>query len=97
MNKTQLQNTLAPIVSFAAGWLAGKFPALGLQGWTEILMYVAGLIATLWGVWASKPSSLTDTVGNMPGTTVVTTPEMAAALPANDSVVSTGTNRVVPK
>lgn len=97
MNKTQLTTTLAPIISFIAGWLAGKFPSIGLGGWTEILMYVVGLVGTLWSVWSTKPTSLADTVGNMPGTTVVTTPDIAAALPANDSVVSAGLNKVVPK
>ena len=98
MNQTSIQTTLAPLVAFLAGLLAGK----GLFGfdaatWAPILGAVAAFGATVWGAVAARKTALANTVGNMAGTTVVTDAATAAALPDNSSVVSSKTVSIVAK
>jgi hypothetical protein len=98
VNKTQLQTTLAPLIAAIAGFLAGK-GVFGLDAatWATVLGSVATIAAVGWGAVAARKTSLADTVGNLPGTTVVTDKATADALPANSSVVANTEVKVVPK
>lgn len=58
-SSTQLQTTLAPIIAFLAGLLAGK----GVFGWDAetwmtILGGVVGVIGTIWAAVATRPSAV---------------------------------------
>lgn len=89
MNKTQLQSTLAPAIAAIAGFLAGKgYFGWDAQTWIAILGGAGTLVATVWGAWATRETSLKDTVGGLPKTTVVTDAASAAALPNNPDVVA---------
>lgn len=66
MNATQLQTTLAPIVSFLAGLLAAKVPFLDVGTWTTLIGAVLGIVATVWGAFAAKKTSLISTVAADP-------------------------------
>lgn len=66
MNATQLQTTLAPLVAFFAGLLAGK----GVFGWDSemwvtILGAVVGVVGTIWGAIAARKAAMVSTVANM--------------------------------
>lgn len=66
MNGTQVQTTIAPLVSFLAGLLAAKVPWLDVGAWTSIIGGILGVGATLWGAFAAKKTSLISTVAAQP-------------------------------
>ncbi len=89
MNSTQLQTLAAPLVTFFAGLLAGK-GVFGLDAgsWTTIIGGLAGTVATIWGVVATRKTALVSTVAEMPEVKSVTlTPSapntLVDATPAN--------------
>jgi hypothetical protein len=98
MNKTQLQTTLAPLIAAVAGFLAGK-GVFGLDAatWATVLGSLATIGAVVWGAVAAHNTALVNTVGNLPGTTVVTDKATADSLPANTSVVANTDVKVVSK
>lgn len=90
MNKTQLQTTLAPLVGVLAGYLAGAHVLnLSAGDWAIVISSVMAAGAVLWPALVTRATSLKDTVGKMPATTVVTDKASAAALPDNPDVVAT--------
>jgi hypothetical protein len=97
VNQTQIQTIIAPIVGIAVTWLATRFPLLDPATWNTLVTSVvfAGVAAFMGFI--TKKTSLADTVGNMPHTTVVTDAATANALPANESVVSNTDVKVVNK
>lgn len=97
MNRTQVQTMLAPLVAAAAAWLAAKFPLIDPATWTALVSGVAMAMAMGFIAFITKKANLANTLGNMPGTTVVTDKKTAESLPANSSVVSNTTVSVVPK
>lgn len=89
-NKTQLQTTAAAVVAGAAGFAAGHgWLGLDVSSWTQILGGLVAVGAVIWPVLVTRARSLKDTVGGLPGTTVITDPVSAAALPNNPDVVAT--------
>lgn len=67
MNPTQTQTTLAPIIAFIAGLLAGK----GVFGfdtatWTYIIGGLAGIGTVVWGAIAARKSAIVSTAAAMP-------------------------------
>lgn len=82
MNSTQIQTTLAPIISFIAGLLAAKFAWFDAATWSSIIAGVAGLGATIWAAIASRNSAVAATTQNMTGVTVQTTSAAAPAVTA---------------
>jgi len=102
MNQTQTQTTLAPIVAFLAGLLAGK-GVFGFDAttWAMILGSAFGLAATIWGAIAARQSAIvsqTATIAQDPnspvkGVITTNTPEgraMAQSIPAS-TIVAAGT------
>ncbi len=91
MNSTQLQTLITPLVGFAAGLLAGKGVfGLDATSWTTIIGGIAGTVATIWGVVATRQTALVSTVAAMPEvksvTLAPTAPQsLADATPANVS------------
>ncbi len=83
MNSTQIQTTLAPLLTFLAGLAAGK----GLFGWDAATWYtilggIVGLGATIWAAVVTKNSAIAATTQNMTGVTVQTSPAAAPAVTA---------------
>ncbi len=89
MNGTQIQSTLAPLVSFLAGLLAAKIPWLDTGAWTQILGALMGVGATIWAAVATKKTSLITTVANDPDVQSVKLQQFASA-----SVVDATPNNV---
>lgn len=81
MNSTQIQTTLAPLLTFLAGLAAGK----GLFGWDATTWYtilggIVGFGATIWAAVTTKTSSIVAQANAVPSTTVTTTdPALATA------------------
>jgi hypothetical protein len=67
MNPTQLTTTLAPLIAFFAGLLAGNH-VFGLDAatWTSVIGGAAGLVATVWAAIATRQKNLVNTVAAMP-------------------------------
>lgn len=90
MNSTQLKNILTPIFGLLATFLATKLNFLGMDqaSWNTLVTTIGfGIVTVVLGFF-NKTINLMDTVGSQPGTTVVTTPQNAAALPANPDVIA---------
>lgn len=88
MNSTQIKSILTPIVGLVVAWLASKFPLLDAATWNTLVSTVVfSIVAVVLGMF-NKTTSLMDTVGNQPGTTVVTTTANANALPDNKDVIA---------
>ena len=61
MNTTQIQTTIAPLVAFFAGLLAGK-GVFGLDAmtWTTVIGAIVAAGAAVWGAIATRGTSLID-------------------------------------
>lgn len=90
MNGTQIKNILTPLFGLLATWLATKVNFLGIDQatWNTIVSSIGFGVVTIILGFFNKTINLMDTVGSQPGTTVVTTPQNAAALPANPDVIA---------
>jgi hypothetical protein len=67
MNSTQLQTTLASLVTFLAGLAAGR----GLFGWDQatwitVITAVVGVGGAVWAAVTTKKSALVTSVAQMP-------------------------------
>lgn len=70
------------------------------NGVSEIAVGVAPLVSLatgLFAAWTASHKSLVEAVAAIPGTTVVTTPQLAAATPDHPNIVSNKENAVVEK
>lgn len=91
MNSTQIKTILTPLFGILATFLATKLNFLGMDqaSWNTIVSSIGfGIVSVILGFF-NKTTSLMDTVGSQPGTTVVTTPENAAAIPNPDVIAAT--------
>jgi len=99
MNSTQIKSIIATIATAVAAFLAQKFPLLDVATWNLLVTAVATAIIS--GILAKFTSvtSMADSIApaGQSATKVVTTPEVAAALPNNPNVVSTTEVKVTPK
>lgn len=67
MNSTQIQTTLAPLISFLAGLAAGKgLFGLDAASWATLIGGVIGLGATIWGLIATRKTAQIASVAAMP-------------------------------
>lgn len=88
MNDLQIKNILTPIIGILVAWLAAKFPLLDPATWNTLVTAVVGAIVAIVLGFFNRTTSVLNTAGNQAGTTVVTTPQNAAALPANKDVIA---------
>lgn len=82
MNSTQIQTTLAPLITFLAGLAAGKgLFGLDAATWTTILGGIAGLGATLWAAFATRKTAIINEAAAQPEVKqVVLEPTASSAL-----------------
>lgn len=66
MNPTQLQTTLAPLVSILGGLLAAKVPFFDAGGWGQILGGLLAFAGIIWGAVAARGSAIISTAANDP-------------------------------
>ena len=83
-----LKNIATPLVALAASWLAKHVPFIDAATWSG---WIDGLLAAITtGVLAffNRPMNIIDAAGKQAGTTVVTTKDIADALPDNKDVIA---------
>ncbi len=90
MNDIQIKNILTPLAGIIAAWIGTKLNFLGIDAATWNTMVFTTLFAAVTGVlgYFGKTTNVLDTAGKLPGTTVVTTPANANALPDNPDVIA---------
>lgn len=67
MSSTQIQTTLAPLISFLAGLAAGKgLFGLDVGTWTTLLGALVAFAATIWGAIATRQTAQISAVAAMP-------------------------------
>lgn len=95
MSWEQISSILRHILTFGGGFIIAK-------GWisAEAMPGIIGAIITvggvLWGMFNKTESSIVASAAAIPGTTVVTTPALAAAV-TNPDAMSSATVEVVRK
>lgn len=57
---------------------------------------ILALGGAIWGWWVNRPKAIVQSAAALPGTTVVTTPGLAASTP-QQNIVSSATSQVVNK
>lgn len=99
MNDVNLKTILTAISVPIAGLLFAKLNFLGIDQATWNTLVFSGLSAAAAAVlgFLTRTKSVVDATGNLAGTRVVTTPEIASSLPANSDVVSSGDAKIVNK
>lgn len=80
------------LVSYAVA--KGYVPQAMSADLIQLLVIGAGLA---WGWYVNRPVAIMESATAIPGTKVVTTPDLAAATPANPNIVSNAENKVVQK
>ena len=89
----QVKGIVERLVAVLLTWLVAK----GHIGKDEALEYgpvAIAIVSALYAWWINRPKAIVQSAASLPGTTVVTTPEMARSTP-EPNVVSTATNTVV--
>lgn len=90
MNDINLKAILTPLFGILATFLATKLNFLGMDQatWNTLVSSIGfGAVSLILGLF-TKTSNVLDTAGAQVGTTVITTPANAAALPANPDVIA---------
>lgn len=79
MNTTQIQTTLAPIVAFLAGLLAGKGVfGWDSQTWITVIGGLLGAVGTIWAAIVTRKTAQVASVAAMPEVAAVVTTSTAA-------------------
>lgn len=78
MNSTQIQTTIAPLVTFIAGLLAGK-GVFGLDAatWATIVGGVVGLGATIWAAITTRKTAIINEAAAQPEVKSITLEQSA--------------------
>ena len=92
MNNTQITTTVAPLVAFLAGLLAGKGVfGLDVTTWTTIIGGVVGLGATIWAALRTTNTGIISQAANLPE---VKTVLLDASVPGVSAQVASTPNNV---
>lgn len=83
-----IKNIMTPLIALAAAWLSRKLPFIDAATWTTWIDAFFAALTTGVLAWFNRPSNIIDAAGKQAGTTVVTTKEIADALPANHDVIA---------
>ena len=89
----QVKGIVERLVAVLLVWLVAK----GHIGKDEALEYgpiAIGIVSAIYAWYVNRPKAIMQSAAALPGTTVVTTPEMAKSTP-EPNIVSTTTNTVV--
>lgn len=91
----QIRGPIERIVYIGLGWLVAR----GFITSAEVGNYatlVLAIAAAFYGWWQNRPKAIAQSAAALPGTTVVTTPDLAASTPETN-IKSNVTNQVVTK
>lgn len=82
------------------GFVLHKLVLAGVLADSDVTLLSPMLIILLmaaWGYWTNRPKAIVQSAAALPGTTVVTTPDLSAATPNQVNIVSNLANNVVDK
>lgn len=94
--KGMLDRAIAVIATMFLGWMVKK-GWLGESDAATLLPALVLLPAIAYGAWNNRQKALVQAAASIPGTTVVTTPELAQATPNESNIISTEQVKVVSK
>lgn len=94
-NWTQISGVLDRVILVGLTWLASKgyITSSDVANYATLILGIAGAV---YAFWINRQTNLVNRASSVPGTTVVTTPAIAAALPQTN-VVSNVDKKVVTK
>lgn len=96
--KDQFSAAIERFFSIFITWLLTYLTTKGIISTSQAAEF-GPLILTLgyggYGLWVAKRSNILLAASNIPGTTVVTTPELAAATPSANNVISNTENKAI--
>jgi hypothetical protein len=99
MNKDQTTSVIERLFTVTLTWLLTWATTKGYISSSQAAEYAPlalGVFAAIYAWWISKPSNILLAASNIPGTTVVTTPELARDTPTAQNVIaSTETNATI--
>lgn len=98
MNLTwdQISGPLDRMVLMALTWAVSK----GYITTADVAPFAGAAIAAagaFYGWWVNRPKAIVQSAAALPGTTVVTTPDLAAATPNQQNIVSNTEQKVTVK
>lgn len=82
-----LERLFTVFITWLLTWLTTKGYITSAQA-AEYMPLLLGVFAAVYAWWVAKPSNILLAASNIPGTTVVTTPELAEATPSAANIVS---------
>lgn len=87
MNWEQMSSILRHILTFGGGFIVAKgwISAEALPGIVGAMITIGGVI---WGMFNKTETAIVASAAALPGTMVVTTPAIAAAVPSSDAMSS---------
>lgn len=87
MSWEQISSILRHVLTFGGGFIVAKgwISAEALPGVVGAIITIGGII---WGMFNKTEAAIVASAAALPGTVVVTTPALAAAVPSNDAVSS---------
>lgn len=95
MTWDQISGPADRVILILLAWAVGK----GIITSADVAPIAAALLAVAgaaYGWWVNRPKAIVQSAAALPGTTVVTTPALAAATP-QDNIVSNTEQKVTPK
>ena len=85
--KGMLDRTIAVLATMFLGWMVKK-GWIGESDAASLLPALIVLPAIAWGWWVNRDKALLQSAASVPGTVVVTTPELAKDTPNETNIVS---------
>lgn len=93
--KGMLDRAMTVLVTMLLGWMVKK-GYIGESDSAQLLPAIVILPALAYGWWVNRNKALVQSAAAVPGTLVVTTPELSASTPENN-IVSSATTKVLTK
>lgn len=89
----QIRGPIERVVYIGLGWLVarGYITSSEVANWATLILAIA---AAFYGWWQNRPKAVAQSAAAIPGTTVVTTPDIAASTPESN-IVSNASTKVV--
>lgn len=91
LQQDQIKGMLDRVVLVVSTWFLAWMVRRGWIGSEDSALLLPGIIvlpALVWGWWNNRNKALVQSAANVPGTVVVTSPELAAATPDQNNIVS---------
>lgn len=94
-NWTQVSGGVDRVILVGLTWMASK-GYITTADVTNYATLILGIAGAAYAFWVNRNTNLANRASTIPGTTIITTPAIADALPQSN-VVSSSSNKVVTK